>query len=91
MTRAHHKLFIDAPFHKVFGFAKDPQNWTSFYNHLAQPSRVSGSGEAGTIVESEFSILGMRFPLAIAVIRCEQTENAGIWEASSPAALQPAR
>ncbi|MDS8771846.1 hypothetical protein RLL94_00580, partial [Streptococcus pneumoniae] len=72
MALAHQSIFIQAPIDEVFQFAKKPGNWTSFYNHLSKPERIEGTGEAGTEVETVFSIVGLRFPVTINVIRCER-------------------
>lgn len=80
MARAHQSIFIQAPIDEVFQFAKKPGNWTSFYNHLSKPERIEGTGDAGTEVETVFSIVGLRFPVTINVIRCERSGDEGFWE-----------
>ncbi|MFP3356485.1 SRPBCC family protein [Planococcus citreus] len=80
MASAHQSIFIQAPIDEVFQFAKKPGNWTSFYNHLSKPDRIEGTGEAGTEVETVFSIVGLRFPVTINVIRCERDGAEGFWE-----------
>ncbi|MFC4713655.1 SRPBCC family protein [Planococcus dechangensis] len=80
MARAHQSLFIQAPIDDVFQFAKNPENWTSFYNHLSKPEKIDGTGDAGTEVDTVFSIIGLRFPVAINVIRCERIGQEGFWE-----------
>lgn len=80
MARARQSIFIQAPIDEVFQFAKKPGNWTSFYNHLSKPERIDGGGEAGTEVETVFSIVGLRFPVTINVIRCERIGDEGFWE-----------
>lgn len=80
MASAHQSIFIQAPINEVFQFAKKPANWTSFYNHLSKPERIEGTGEAGTEVETVFSIVGLRFPVTINVVRCERDGDEGFWE-----------
>lgn len=80
MASAHQSIFIQAPIDEVFQFAKKPANWTSFYNHLSKPERIEGTGEAGTEVETVFSIVGLRFPVTINVVRCERDGDEGFWE-----------
>ena len=72
-------IFINAPLEDVFQYTINPENWAYFYNNLAAPKRIDGNGEAGTVVEADYAIMGMHFPQTIQVTECELSGSTARW------------
>ena len=79
MAHTNQSTFINAPLEDVFRYTIDPRNWAHFYNNLAVPKRIDGTGEVGTIVEADYAIMGMHFLQTIQVTECEYTESSARW------------
>jgi len=70
MSHLAHSIFIDAPLDKVAKYVSNPEEWAHWYIHLSGPDKLTGKGEAGTVGEFRYSLMGMHLPMTI-----EVTEN----------------
>ena len=76
-------IFINAPVQKVYEYTINPENWSHFYNGLAEPESISGKGEVGTIDKSGYSLMGIHFPITIEVTECQLTDDGAIWSGNT--------
>ncbi len=61
-------IHIDAPVHEVHMFGQDPEKWEQWYVNLSGHKTLTGHGEEGTIVEAEYSVMGVHVPVKIEVV-----------------------
>lgn len=66
-------IHIDASAEEVHRFGQNPEYWEQWYTGFKGPRMVSGHGEAGTVVEGKYALMGLRLPIRIEVI--ESTDS----------------
>lgn len=67
MKAVKKSILIMATPEDVYRLARDPDRWGHWYANLATPKIMNGDGGAGTIVECQYNLLGMHFPISIEV------------------------
>jgi len=77
-------IYIDAPVDEVHNFGHDPNKWSQWYVNFRGPEKMTGNGAAGTIVEGEYTLMGVHIPVRIEVI--EDTRNH--WESRITGAME---
>lgn len=68
MKTLRNDIHINASIDEVHNFGKDPKHWDEWYENLIGPTKVTGTGEVGTIVEFEYSLMGIHVPITLEVI-----------------------
>ncbi len=61
-------IHIDASPKKVHQLGQNPMKWEQWYANFKGPKKCEGEGEAGTIVEGKYALMGMRVPIKIEVL-----------------------
>lgn len=79
MSLLKQSIFINAPLEKVFAYATNPKDWSNWYAHLTGPEKLSGNGEAGTVGEFKYILVGQHLPMTIEVKEKSQTADHAIW------------
>ncbi|HSJ39216.1 MAG TPA: SRPBCC family protein [Planococcus sp. (in: firmicutes)] len=79
MAHTKQTIFINAPLENVFRYTINPENWAHFYNNLSSPKKIDGTGDLGTVVETDYAIMGLHFPVTIQVTECEVTDRTAKW------------
>lgn len=79
MSSLKETIFINAPLEKVVGYAMDPKEWAHWYAHLSEPVKLVGDGEAGTVGEFKYSILGIHLPMTVEVKDCSHSPEKHVW------------
>lgn len=59
---------INATVEEVHNFGQNPDQWEQWYANFKGPKSCTGHGEAGTVVEGKYSLLGIRLPVTIEVL-----------------------
>lgn len=77
-------IHIEAPIEVVHNFGHDPKRWEEWYMNFRGPKKLTGEGEAGTIVEAEYTLMGIHIPIRIEVIE----DEVGHWEGKITGAMQ---
>lgn len=68
MGHPKESIFINVPMPKVQEFGSDPRNWPKFMVGLTEPTKISGDGGQGTVVECDFVTLGIHMPVTLKVV-----------------------
>jgi len=76
-------ITINMPADKLHKYMKNPTNWSHWYANLSEAEKITGEGEAGTIVESKYSVLGVSMPITTEVL--ESTVN--VWRGKISGAI----
>ena len=82
MGRVQKTIVVDATPDEVFDIAQDPQAWANWFVGLSGPESLKGTGEVGTIGQFRYTLLGIRFPVAIEVTEVKKTNQGYRWRAS---------
>jgi uncharacterized membrane protein len=72
-------IFINAPVERVYKYARDPRKWSQWYANLSGPDKLSGEGEAGTVVELKMSLIGLHFPVTVEVVEDNLNPTGSGW------------
>lgn len=67
MKSVKKSILIMATANDIYSLARDPERWGHWYANLAAPKIKNGNGEVGTIVECQYNLLGIHFPMSIEV------------------------
>ena len=67
MSHIYKNTLVHAPVEKIYNFARDPQNWNTFFIGLGMPEEIKGNGTAGTVAKFPFTMAGLVFPVTIRV------------------------
>ena len=81
MAHVKKSILIHAPPEKVHALARDPNRWPAWYVGMGEIEKLTGEGEAGTVVEFTFLLLGMRFPVTVKVLEDRIGPEGSRWEA----------
>jgi len=68
MKTLRNDIHIDASMDVVHNFGKDPKHWEEWYENLQHAKIIRGDGEEGTIVEFDYSMMGVHVPVHLEVI-----------------------
>jgi hypothetical protein len=79
MSKGKRSILINAPFDKVAEYGKNPKEWAHWYANLSEPKKLVGDGEAGTVAEFTYSMLGMHLPMTVEVKECSSTPDKQVW------------
>ncbi len=79
MAHIHKSLTIDAPIDEVYGLARDPRRWHTWWPNLTEGKLVQGEGEAGTVVEHAYRILGIPIPVTTRVLEDRRDGETARW------------
>lgn len=79
MTKVKKSILIHAPMEAVFALATDPKRWDTWYAGLSEPEKITGEGEAGTVVEHSYLLAGIRFPVTSHVLEKQSSPEGGRW------------
>jgi hypothetical protein len=71
MKTLKNDIHIDAPLMDVHNYGKDPKHWEEWYTNLQHAKIITGEGEEGTIVEFDYSIMGVHIPVKLEVVDSE--------------------
>jgi uncharacterized membrane protein len=82
MANITKKITINAPFDRVFDFARDPNRWHQWYVGLHAPDKIVGSGDQGTIVNHKYTLLGISFPVTTKVTESVKKPAEALWRAT---------
>lgn len=77
-------IHIDAPVDEVHRFGHNPEKWEQWYVNFGSPKILNGHGEAGTVIEADYKIMGVHIPVTIEVM--EDSENH--WEGKFSGAME---
>ncbi len=80
MSSLRESIFINAPLGKVAGYGMDPKEWAHWYAHLSEPIKLTGDGEAGTVGEFKYTILGVHLPMTVEVKECSHGSDKHVWK-----------
>jgi uncharacterized membrane protein len=69
MAHIKESIVINAPPDKVHALARDPLRWSTWYSGLSDPKSVEGDGGAGTVVEHDYLMAGIHFPVTTQVTK----------------------
>lgn len=73
------KIMIDAAPEEVYGLARDPEMWSSWYAGLEGPEKLMGKGEKGTTGDFHINIAGIKFPIKIEVTEDHMSREKCRW------------
>ncbi|MBF7096817.1 SRPBCC family protein [Alkalibacter mobilis] len=79
MSNLKKSIFINAPMEKVAKYGTNPKEWGHWYAHLSDPENLVGEGEAGTVGEFKYTMLGMHLPMKVEVIENTQSPEKHVW------------
>lgn len=79
MPVIHKQIFIDAPVEEVFKIGWDPNMWEQWYVGLSGPDIMHGDGEAGSVVELNYTVIGINFPIITKVIEVIRSPEKSVW------------
>lgn len=82
MVHVERSIVIDAPLGKVVVLAGDPHRWHTWFAGLSEPDQVTGDGNADTVVEHHYLLMGMRFPVTTRVLERTLTTAESQWHAT---------
>lgn len=82
MVHLEKSIVIEAPLDKVAVLAGDPQRWHAWFAGLSEPDQVTGDGNAGTVVEHHYLLMGLRFPVITRVLERILTPEESQWQAT---------
>lgn len=71
--------FINAPLEKVSEYAMNPKEWEHWYAHLSGPEKLNGNGDAGTVGEFKYTLLGIHLPMTVKVKECTLSPEKHVW------------
>ncbi|NTW72864.1 MAG: SRPBCC family protein [Eubacteriaceae bacterium] len=73
-------IFINAPLEKVYNYTTaNPEEWSHFYVNLTGPEKLTGKGEAGTVGEFKYNMLGLHFDMTIEVVESKIAAERALW------------
>ena len=88
MVKIENSIFINAPVKKVYQYGTNLKNMSHWIVNLTDVDMIKGKNEAGTIVEFNYSILGMHFPTVLEVLKFQETNKGCVWESNFTGALE---
>jgi uncharacterized membrane protein len=75
------RILIHAPIEQVYALARNPRRWDIWYVGLSEPDKLTGTGEAGTVVEQSYLLAGILFPVTTRVLEEHIGSEGAIWKA----------
>lgn len=79
MHKLRMNVMINARPEDVYSVARDCQRWGQWYANLSEPKSVKGNCGVGTIVECQYTIMGVHVPMTIEVTEDFKGENECRW------------
>lgn len=79
MAHIEKSLTIDAPIDRVYGLARDPRRWHTWWPNLTEGELVKGEGEAGTVVEHAYRLLGIPIDVTTRVLEDHREGDTARW------------
>lgn len=80
MAHLKKTIFINASVPQVYAVARDPKRWSTWFNGLTEPEKITGTGEAGTVVQQKYLLAGKEFPLTMRVLEDHLESNEAEWK-----------
>lgn len=82
MVHMEKSIVIDAPLEKVVTLGVDPHRWHTWFAGLSEPENITGNGDAGTVVEHHYLMMGLRVPVTSRVVEYTLTPQESQWRAT---------
>jgi coenzyme Q-binding protein COQ10 len=80
MTHMNRTLVIHAPMEKVYAVARDPNRWPTWFVGMSEIDNLTGEGGVGTVVECDYTLAGMHFPVTVKVVEDRLDTEGGRWK-----------
>lgn len=80
MAHIHKSIVVPAPPAAIRGMVLDPERWAEWYVGLSAPTKLDGSGEAGTYSEHTYQLAGHGYPIHHTVSEVEDDGSSLRWK-----------
>ena len=72
MKTLRNDIHIDASMEAVQNFGGDPNHWEDWYENLQHAKVIRGEGDKGTIVEFDYSFMGIHVPVKLEILENDE-------------------